>query len=282
MIRFLLECRRLFEKYSKDEMSVYAAQASFFIILASIPFLMLLLSLIQATPLVNESDLLSLVVQMVPDTLDGLVVYVLDSLHSDSPMALLSATAIAALWSSSRGMLSIERGLNRVWGTGIQRNYIVRRIICAGYTVLFSLMCLLCMVLLVFGEQIQKQVWAWIPLMSTFDFLAFPVRGLVTLAILFVFFLAIYAVLPFRRLSVKSQIPGAAFASVGWALFSTAFSIYFRYLKNFTVTYGSLAAVILMMLWLYFCICILFMGAEINWWWELHAPYRSRSLTRQP
>ena len=87
-------------------MSVYAAQASFFIILASIPFLMLLLSLIQATPLVNESDLLSLVVQMVPDTLDGLVVYVLDSLHSDSPMALLSATAIAALWSSSRGMLS--------------------------------------------------------------------------------------------------------------------------------------------------------------------------------
>lgn len=63
---------------------------------------MLLLSLIQATPLVNESDLLSLVVQMVPDTLDGLVVYVLDSLHSDSPMALLSATAIAALWSSSR------------------------------------------------------------------------------------------------------------------------------------------------------------------------------------
>lgn len=84
MIRFLLECRRLFEKYSKDEMSVYAAQASFFIILASIPFLMLLLSLIQATPLVNESDLLSLVVQMVPDTLDGLVVYVLDSLHSDS------------------------------------------------------------------------------------------------------------------------------------------------------------------------------------------------------
>lgn len=85
MIRFLLECRRLFEKYSKDEMSVYAAQASFFIILASIPFLMLLLSLIQATPLVNESDLLSLVVQMVPDTLDGLVVYVLDSLIPTLP-----------------------------------------------------------------------------------------------------------------------------------------------------------------------------------------------------
>lgn len=85
-----------------------------------------------------------------------------------------------------------------------------------------------------------------------------------------------------RRLSVKSQTPGAAFAAVGWALFSTAFSIYFRYFKNFTVTYGSLAAVILMMLWLYFCICILFMGAEINWWWEFHAPSRNWSLAHCP
>ena len=48
------------------------------------------------------------------------------------------------------------------------------------------------------------------------------------------------------------------------------------------MTYGSLAAVILMMLWLYFCICILFMGAEINWWWEFHAPSRNWSLAHCP
>ena len=194
MIRFLLECRRLFEKYSKDEMSVYAAQASFFIILASIPFLMLLLSLIQATPLVNESDLLSLVVLRwcrIP-WMAWWSMYWTVSIPT-LPWPFCQPRPLQPSGPSSRGMLSIERGLNRVWATGIQRNYIVRRIICAGYTVLFSLMCLLCMVLLVFGEQIQKQVWAWIPLMSTFDFLAFPVRGLVTLAILFVFFLAIYA-----------------------------------------------------------------------------------------
>ncbi len=88
--------------------------------------------------------------------------------------------------------------------------------------------------------------------------------------------------LPFILSAYPGQVSSVPGLRVGWALFSTAFSIYFRYFKNFTVTYGSLAAVILMMLWLYFCICILFMGAEINWWWELHAPSRNWSRPGQP
>ena len=66
--------------------------------------------LIQATPLVNRSDLLSLVVQMVPDTLDGLVVYVLDSLHSNSPMAPFVSHGHCSPLVLLPGMLSIEAG----------------------------------------------------------------------------------------------------------------------------------------------------------------------------
>lgn len=268
MIWFLIGCKQIADKYSDDEMSVYAAQASFFIILAAFPFLMLLLSLIQLIPMVTESDLLALVVQLVPDTLDALVVSVIDSLYSDSPMAILSVTAITTLWSAARGMLSIERGLNRVHGITARRNYIVRRLICSGYTVAFSVMCVLCLVFLVFGDILQRQLMRRIPAMLHFNFLVLPVRGLVSLAILFVFFLALYTVLPHRTIHVKSQVPGALFSSVGWALFSMVFSVYFRYFGNYTVTYGSLTAAILLMLWLYFCICIIFLGAEINWFSE--------------
>ena len=52
--------------------------------------------------------------------------------------------------------------------------------------------------------------------------------------------------------------------------------------KGFSGLYGSMTAIILVMLWLYFCICILFMGAEINWWWEFHAPSRNWSLAHCP
>lgn len=270
MVWFLLECKQICDKYSRDEMSVYAAQASFFIILAAFPFLMLLLSLIQLIPVVSESDLLTYLVQAVPDALDGLVVSIVDSLYSDSPMTILSVTAVTALWSSSRGMLSIERGLNRVYGVELHRNYILRRLICSGYTVIFSLMCVLCLVLLVFGEVLQKQLLGLFPMVSRFRFMIFPVRSAISLAILFFFFLTLYTILPHRKQSVKSQLPGALFSALGWSVFSVAFSVYFHYFGNYAVTYGSLTAVILLMLWLYFCICILFLGAEINWHYRQH------------
>ncbi|MCI8454716.1 MAG: YihY/virulence factor BrkB family protein [Lachnospiraceae bacterium] len=266
MIRFILFCKQVFDKYSRDEMSVYAAQASFFTILAAFPFLMLLLALIQLVPIVHEADLLEFVVHVVPNNLVGLVFHIFESLHSDSPAAILSVTAIAALWSSSKGMLSIERGLNRVYGITTRRNYILRRVICSVYTILFTVMCVVCLALLVFGGMLQKRFLVLFPGLSRLAFLISPGRGLLTITVLIVFFTAIYTVLPFKRLPIRSQLPGAVFSAIGWAVFSVAFSVYFKYFSNYTVTYGSLTAVILMMLWLYFCICILFTGAELNWY----------------
>lgn len=270
MIRFLFSLKQISDKFSQDEISVYAAQASFFIILAAFPFLMLLLALIQLVPMVHKSDLMSILVHIAPESLDGLILTVVDSLYSDSPVTLLSATAITSLWSASKGMLSIERGLNRVYGISTKRNYLLRRIICSGYTILFSLACVLSLVLLVFGGMLQKQIGSWFPRLGQLSFLISPARTLILFVFLMLFFLAVYIVLPFKKQALKSQLPGAVFASAGWGLFSFAFSIYFRYFSSYTLMYGSLTAIILFMLWLYFCICILFLGAEINWFYKSH------------
>lgn len=265
MIRLILYCKQIFDKFSKDEMSVYAAQASFFIILAAFPFLMLLLAVIQVIPFINESDLLQIVVDLVPNALDSLVVNIIETMYSGSPVAILSATAVAALWSSSRGMLSIERGLNRVYDVKTQRNYIYRRIICSGYTIIFSLVCVLSLVLLVFGEMLQRQLLIWFPMLNRFSILISQGRTFFTLFLLIVFFVGMYTFLPFKKQKIRYQFPGAVFAALGWSVFSIAFSIYFKYFKSYANMYGSLTALVLLMLWLYFCICILFLGAEINW-----------------
>ena len=265
MIRLILYCKQIFDKFSRDEMSVYAAQVSFFIILAAFPFLMLLLAVIQIIPFINESDLLKILVDLVPNTLDALVINVIETIYSGSPVAILSATAVAALWSSSRGMLSIERGLNRVYDVKIQRNYIYRRIICSGYTIVFSLVCVLSLVLLVFGEMLQRQLLVWFPMLNRFSFMISQGRTIFTLFLLIIFFVGLYTFLPFKKQKIRYQFPGAVFAALAWSLFSIAFSIYFKYFKSYANMYGSLTAIVLLMLWLYFCICILFLGAEINW-----------------
>ena len=265
MLRLLLFVRQVYLKYSMDEMSVYAAQASFFIIMAAFPFFMVLLALIQVAPMIHEADLLRFLLPAIPGRFQGLLIYLLDSLHSDSPAALISVTALAAVWSAAKGMLGIEKGLNRVFGVTSPRNYILRRALCSVYTLAFSLMCVTSLALLVFGSFLQEMLLKWFPALSYLSGMISLGRGLVMFIMLMIFFTAIYTALPHRRLSICGQIPGAMFSAAGWALTSLAFSVYFRYFGTYAVTYGSLTAVILFMLWLYVSICILFVGAEINW-----------------
>ena len=97
MISLMVEGKRIFDKYKKDEVTVYAAQASFFIVISFFPFIMLLLTLIQLIPAVNKSDLLELLVSIMPDMLDGLVISIVNDLYTKSPGTILSISAVVVI-----------------------------------------------------------------------------------------------------------------------------------------------------------------------------------------
>ena len=81
--------------------------------------------------------------------------------------------------------------------------------------------------------------------------------------VLTVLFAAIYAYVPDERLKFKEQIPGAAFAAVVWSVFSWVFSIYINYSNSYGI-YGSLSIIIIILLWMYFCMYIIMVGAYLN------------------
>ena len=265
MIFLLVEGKRIFDKYKRDEVTVYAAQASFFIVISFFPFIMLLLTLIQLIPAVNKSDLLELLVTIMPDMLDALVISIVDDLYTKSPATVVSISAVAAIWSASRGMLGIERGLNRVYESPQPRGYIVRRLICSGYTVLFVAACIASLLLLVLGGSIQRLIIRIFPVVSAFTRYVISFRSFLALAVLVIVFTGLYTLVPVRSHSMKSQLPGALFSTLGWIVFSGLFSIYFNNFSNYSYMYGSLTAVVVLMLWLYICICILLIGAELNY-----------------
>ena len=243
MVRLILIGKRIYDKFSEDEMTVYAAQVSFFVILSFVPFLMLLLTAVQMIPGISKADFLEIAMDIVPADYKSLAFRVVNDLMLKSPATMISATAVTALWSAGRGMFSVARGLNRVNGRGRRHWYVFNRLICCGYTILF--------IALFTGYVIQlRQLWG--------------------AAILLIFILGIYCLVPDQKESVKVALPGAVFSTTGWMLFSLAFSLYFNFTggKNYSYMYGSLAAIALSFLWLYICMCILFMGAELNWFWD--------------
>lgn len=264
MIYFIVQCKQIYDKFVKDEITVYAAQASFFIVLSAFPFIMILLSVIQMVPTISQSDLMMVVSKFFPPAIYPLIETVILDLYTTAPAAILSVTTVATLWSASRGMLGIERGLNRIIGCGRRRNYVLSRLISSGYTIVFMAVCVMSLGLLVFGSFLQKLLIRYIPFMSRSAPYLISLRTLIALAILITFFVGLYTFLPYERQKIRYQLPGAVFSTVCWLLFSFGFSIYFTNFSRFSYMYGSLAAVVMLMLWIYFCICILFLGAEIN------------------
>lgn len=267
MLTYLLYGQRIIKKYISDEITVYAAQASFFIIMAAFPFTMLLLSIIQVVPSISQTDLLELLGPIIPHQFSQILFSLVNSLYTESPIALLSLSALAALWSASKGMLGIAKGLNRIQGDQSHRGYLITRIICSGYTIVFILVCILSLVLLVFGDTISRFILRVFPFLASITQYIINVRTLLSLGTLIFCFTGLYTFVPNRELHWRDQIPGALFSTLCWIGISFGFSIYFRYFNQFSYTYGSLTAVVLLMLWLYCCICTLFLGAEINYFY---------------
>lgn len=263
LFSLIQQIRFFLTKLKEDSISAFAAQAAFFIILSFFPFVMFLLTLLNYLP-VSPEDLRTFASGIFPATVNNILTTIFSELVEKSSRTVLSVTVIAALWSASRGMLALVRGLNAVYGHKETRNYFLIRGISMLYTLGFAALLIITLLLLVFGNQLYKFIIAKLPLLENLALIIMSMRFLVTMAILTVFFLLLYLVIPNRKSTFLRELPGALLTAGGWLGFSFLFSFYIDHMTGYTYTYGSLTTLAVCMLWLYFCMYLLFLGAEIN------------------
>lgn len=250
------------KKLNEDAVSAFSAQAAFFIVLSFIPFLMLLLTMIQYLP-ITEKMLINMAAEVLPHTINTYIISLIREIYAQSSAAIISITAIMALWSASKGFLAMIRGFNFIYGIPETRNFIVLRLVAAVYTLILAVTLLVSLMMLVFGNKIFIGVVNQFPIFEDLALLIMSLRSIVGLGVLFLIFSAMYLWIPNCRLRFFFVVPGALVSSAGWLGFSYLYSIYVDNFANFN-TYGSLTVLILSMLWLYTCMYILFVGCEIN------------------
>ena len=249
-----------------DHVSAFAAQSAYFILMSIIPILLLMMTRSRYLPITQE-DLAHMFFTVVPEAFQGLFSLIVSEVYTKS-FAVVPLTAVFAAWSASKGIMSLYGGLNTIYHVPIVPNYIISRLWSAIYTILFIVAVLLTLVLMVFGTTIQEQLINHFPMIANVTGFFVHFRFLITLTVLTLVFLVMYVILPNRRASFKSQIPGAVISSVAWLLFSYCFSLYVRFSKGISQMYGSMTTIMFLMLWLYFCMGILLIGAEINAYFE--------------
>lgn len=251
------------DRIAGDEIFMYAAQGSFYIITASIPFMMLFLALLKFIIPITEAEAVRMVGSLVPNALKSFAETVIKELFAKST-AIISITGVTAVWSASRGVAAVERGVKKVYRIKEHKNLFLDIVFSVFHTILFLAAILITLVIMVFGGtvySIANRYFGWLIKLE-------QIFGEVHEVMLFigfsVFFTFVYKVFAGRGAKLREQIAGSLFTALGWFVFSFIFSVYVENFANYSYVYGSLTVIVLMMLWLYSCMVILLLGAEIN------------------
>lgn len=252
-----------------QNMPIFAGCATLFLLTASFPLLIWALVIVNHLPGYSVADVADLLYQFLPQVpeIQDTIFAVLNNLSAQSTTFVASFAAITTLYSASSGMFAIQKGLQRL--TPGARFTLFDRGLAILYTIVFE--GLLLVVLLLQGlrsifrplSQLLSATSRWHGVIEFFrHWISFS--DLIAIPVLFVLILLIYTFVPGGRRPLRRQLPGTVFTTVGWVVFSRIFSFYIVHFWKFSYIYGSLTAIILMILWLDIIINLLFLGASLN------------------
>ena len=261
--KYIREIVNVIQKIPEHHVAAYAAQSAYFFILSLIPIILLLMTLVQYTP-VTKADVMTAVIQIFPESINTMITSIVNQVYNQS-MGIIPITVLVALWSAGKGVLALATALNTMFGCPETRNYIYIRLRATVYTILFIMMLIVMLVVAVFGNTINNYIFDKVPLISDIAQWLLWLKNFVAPALLTILFLYVYKYLPNSdEISLKSQIPGAVFAAAGWMVCSWIFSAYLDIFQGFSNMYGSLTTIILIMLWMYFSMYCILLGGELN------------------
>ena len=254
------------DNMGKKHMSAYAAQAAYFIILSFIPFMLLLMTSIKYTPLTRE-EVINVVMQVCPESFEGFIRGIVWEVYVKS-LGVVPISALIALWSAGKGIQALTNGFNSIYQVQETRNFFVTRVRSVVYTLVFVIAIILTLILQVFGNSLQRELSSRFPVLDRLVTTIISMRVMISLFLLSLVFVMMYKFIPNRKATFRSQLPGAVLSAVCWSAFSFFFSLYVDFFSVTSNMYGSMTTIVLILLWMYFCMMFVMIGAQVNYYFE--------------
>ena len=266
---FISLVKRTFDVYSKHEMDVYSGNATFYLMISTVPFLMMIIYIINLLPWFTVEDVSNFLMNVVPDIpqVRTAIVSIIVNLNRYSGTMVVYAFAFTCLWSGSHGISALMAGLEKINHT--QRKYIHSKPKAILYAVLFSLLIPSMLLFQMLRSSIE------VIITDIFEVLNLPeiaekingvleYSGIVTFAAMILIIVLTFTFLPSGKRKIRNQLPGSIFSCMMWVFFTKAFGYFITRFWRLSSVYGTLAAVFLAAMWLRFIITFLFYGASLN------------------
>lgn len=250
----------------EDEITGLSAQLAYFLLLSVFPFLIFVITLLGYLPISSKEvlHLFNNMLHIAPEDTYEMIEEIIISVFEVKRGDVLSISIIITLWTASNGMKAIIRALNKAYNIKESRSFFHNRLI--ALLMIFAIIIAIgvALILSVFGNLIGNFLFLHFQLDLFFLRIWDITRYMISFLLLLALFALLYFIAPNKRLGWEDVYIGTIFAAIGWIIVSWIFSFYVDNFGNYSTTYGSLGAVIVLMIWLYISSAILILGGEIN------------------
>lgn len=260
--------RRVGARIDKDNVLGRSAQLSYYFLLALFPLLLFLTTLLgyfasSGTEL--RKNLLSYLSAVMPASTSELIQTTVDEISKAAGGGKLSVGILATLWAASSGVNAISESLNFANNIRESRPWWKTRLVAVALTIALAVLIITALVLMFFGSAIAEKIAAGVGLGAAFTFTWKILQWPLVLGVVLMAFSLIYYYAPDLRTRHWRWIsPGSLVGVALWLLVSFGFRAYLHFFNSYSATYGSLGAVIIMMLWFYFTGAAILIGGEID------------------
>lgn len=260
--------KRVYNEIVEDEVLDAAAQLAYYFLFALFPLLIFLTSILGFVVGANNelrNELFSYLGSVLPGSALDLVKGVIDEVSQSSSGGKISLGLLLALWAASSGLQAITQSLNRAYDVKESRPWWKLKLTSMGLTIALALTIISALIIILFGSHFIEYAQETLGFGAVLTALWAIVQYVIALCFVLLGFALIYYFSP----DLKDQhwffvTPGSVVGVLLWLLISFGFRIYLSYFNSYSATYGSLGALIILLLWLYFTGLAILIGGEIN------------------
>jgi membrane protein len=259
---------RLYKRSFEQDVFNRSAQVAFYFSFAIFPLLYFLVSMFGMVLDSSgdlKSELFSYLRQFMPYAVFDLLRTTIDEIIDKSSGGKATLGLLVTLWSASAGVDAIRTALNDIYNLRERRSWLRTKFQSLVFTFMITVLMFAVLAIVFYGLQLLRIGFDRMGLVVDSNFVLVPIQWLTTLLVTLFACGIIYNALPnFKKHRWTWISPGSIVAIVSWILLTSAFRTYLGYFNTYNKAYGSLGAVIIMMLWLYLTALALMIGGEIN------------------
>lgn len=255
--------QEMIRRFINHNITASGAQMAYFLLMMIFPFIMFLIAVLGYLN-IPVDDTLYFLSSVAPKEVMQIISKYVEYLLTEKKGDLIFVAVIASFWTASNSLNALTNSLNMAYGIEETRSYTKKKLL----VIPFTIMALLCISIALTIPILGKEVLIWVSRFINISYILIEylryLRWIVAVFTLFNVIIILYYIAPNTRVKYFEIVPGAIFATFGWICISTIISLYFNSMRGYEIIYGSIGAVIVLLIWLFWGAMIIIMGGELN------------------